>query len=94
MSCVGVEPQIENAPDAVSMDNFKGKIEFKNVWFAYKDEDWVLKDVSFTVEPGQRVAFVGATVAGQKREACPAARATRRAPTPSGASATMRRSLA
>lgn len=59
------EPQIENAPDAVSMDNFKGKIEFKNVWFAYKDEDWVLKDVSFTVEPGQRVAFVGATGAGK-----------------------------
>ena len=59
------EPQIENAPDAVSMDNFKGKIVFKNVWFAYKDEDWVLKDVSFTVEPGQRVAFVGATGAGK-----------------------------
>ena len=59
------EPQIESAPDAVSKDNFKGKIEFKNVWFAYKDEDWVLKDVSFTVEPGQRVAFVGATGAGK-----------------------------
>lgn len=59
------EPQIENDPDAVSVDSFKGRIEFKNVWFAYKGEDWVLKDVSFTVEPGQRVAFVGATGAGK-----------------------------
>ncbi len=42
-----------------------GHIEFRNVWFAYKDEDWVLKDVSFTVEPGQSVAFVGATGSGK-----------------------------
>ncbi len=59
------EPEIKNDPDAVSVDSFKGRIEFKNVWFAYKGEDWVLKDVSFTVEPGQRVAFVGATGAGK-----------------------------
>jgi len=43
----------------------RGHIEFRNVWFAYKDEDWVLKDVSFTVEPGQSVAFVGATGSGK-----------------------------
>jgi ATP-binding cassette subfamily B protein len=42
-----------------------GRIEFRNVWFAYKDEDWVLRDVSFTVEPGQSVAFVGATGSGK-----------------------------
>lgn len=59
------EPKIVNDKDAVSIDTLKGRIEFKNVWFAYKDEDWVLKDVSFTVEPGQRVAFVGATGAGK-----------------------------
>ena len=47
------------------MDHFQGRIEFKNVWFAYRDEEWVLRDVSFTVEPGQRVAFVGATGAGK-----------------------------
>jgi len=42
-----------------------GRIEFQNVWFAYKDEDWVLKDVSFTVEPGQSIALVGHTGSGK-----------------------------
>ncbi len=42
-----------------------GKIEFENVWFAYKDEDWVLKDVSFTVDFGQSVALVGHTGSGK-----------------------------
>ena len=42
-----------------------GRIEFKNVWFAYQDEDWVLKDVSFTVAPGEATAFVGATGSGK-----------------------------
>jgi ATP-binding cassette subfamily B protein len=42
-----------------------GRIEFHHVWFAYKDEDWVLKDVSFVVEPGESVAFVGATGSGK-----------------------------
>ncbi|CAN5195563.1 ABC transporter ATP-binding protein [soil metagenome] len=42
-----------------------GKIEFRNVWFAYKGEDWVLKDVSFTVEPGESIALVGHTGSGK-----------------------------
>jgi ATP-binding cassette subfamily B protein len=42
-----------------------GRIEFQNVWFAYHDEDWVLKDVSFTVEPGQSIALVGHTGSGK-----------------------------
>jgi ATP-binding cassette subfamily B protein len=42
-----------------------GRIEFENVWFAYKDDDWVLKDVSFTVSPGQSVALVGHTGSGK-----------------------------
>ena len=42
-----------------------GKIEFRNVWFAYKGEDWVLKDVSFTVESGQSIALVGHTGSGK-----------------------------
>lgn len=43
----------------------KGTIQFNNVWFAYNDEDWILKDVSFEVKKGQRVAIVGATGAGK-----------------------------
>ena len=43
----------------------RGRIEFQNVWFAYKDEDWVLKDVSFTVDPGQSIALVGHTGSGK-----------------------------
>ena len=43
----------------------EGRIEFENVWFAYKDDDWVLKDVSFIVSPGQSVALVGNTGSGK-----------------------------
>jgi len=42
-----------------------GRIEFRNVWFAYKDENWVMKDVSFTIEPGESVALVGHTGSGK-----------------------------
>ena len=52
-------------PDCVSVPRLKGRIEFDHVWFAYNGEDYVLKDVSFTIEPGQKVAFVGATGAGK-----------------------------
>ncbi len=44
---------------------FLGKIEFQNVWFAYKDSDWVLKNISFTVQPGDSVALVGHTGSGK-----------------------------
>ncbi|MBR2546128.1 MAG: ABC transporter ATP-binding protein [Erysipelotrichaceae bacterium] len=49
----------------VVLDEVKGKIEFKNVWFAYDGEDFVLRDVSFVINPGEKVAFVGATGAGK-----------------------------
>lgn len=56
---------IENPGKPVKLDEIKGKIEFKNVWFAYNNEDWVLKNVSFTIKPGETVALVGATGAGK-----------------------------
>ena len=59
------EPLVKNPENPVELGKVKGRIEFENVWFAYQGEDWILKDVSFTIEPGQRVAFVGATGAGK-----------------------------
>lgn len=56
---------IENSEDATTLDTIEGKIEFKNVWFAYNDEDWVLKDLNFVINPGDTVAFVGSTGAGK-----------------------------
>ena len=55
---------IENK-GSIQVDNIEGDIEFKNVWFAYNDEDWVLKDVSFRVKQGQTLALVGATGSGK-----------------------------
>ena len=60
-----VEPEVMDSPNAREIDSFKGKIEFRNVWFAYEEENWILKNVSFVVEPKQTVAFVGATGAGK-----------------------------
>lgn len=56
---------LEDTEAGLAIDTMNGKIEFKNVWFAYKDERWVLRDVSFTVESGERVAFVGETGVGK-----------------------------
>ncbi|HEV8203723.1 MAG TPA: ABC transporter ATP-binding protein [Pyrinomonadaceae bacterium] len=50
---------------ALKAERAQGRIEFQNVWFAYTDEDWVLKDVSFIVEPGQSIALVGHTGSGK-----------------------------
>ena len=60
-----VQPESLDKPNAIHMDSFTGKIEFRHVWFAYEKEDWILKDVSFVIEPKQTVAFVGATGAGK-----------------------------
>ena len=59
------EPLVKEADDPVLLPQIKGRIEFSHVWFAYDNENYVLRDVSFVIEPGQRVAFVGATGAGK-----------------------------
>lgn len=59
------EPGIKDAPDAIELVDFKGEIEFKNVWFYYVEGVWVLKDVSFKINPNDTVAFVGATGSGK-----------------------------
>lgn len=57
--------RITDSEDAIEIEEFKGKIEFDHVWFAYNDENWILQDVSFTINPNDTVAFVGATGAGK-----------------------------
>ena len=58
-------PEVVDEPDAIELDEIKGEIEFKDVWFAYKPGEWVLKGVSFHVSPKQTVAFVGSTGSGK-----------------------------
>jgi len=56
---------VKNPEKPVKINNINGKIEFKNVWFAYNDEDYVLKDISFSINPGETIAIVGHTGAGK-----------------------------
>ena len=60
-----VKPEVVDKEDAIEIPSFKGKIEFRNVWFAYEKDNWILRNVSFTVNPKETVAFVGATGAGK-----------------------------
>ena len=60
-----ITPEVVDEPDAIELENVKGEIEFKNVWFSYIDGEWVLKDVSFKVNAGDTVAFVGSTGSGK-----------------------------
>lgn len=59
------EPMIRQPEHPKPMPAVKGRIEFEHVWFSYDGEEWVLRDVSFVIEPGQTAAFVGATGAGK-----------------------------
>lgn len=56
---------ISQKDDPIILEHIQGKIEFQHVWFAYEKDDYVLKDVSFVINPGEKVAFVGATGAGK-----------------------------
>ena len=59
------KPEIVDAEDAIELETFTGHIEFRNVWFQYIQDEWVLKDVSFEVKPNETIAFVGATGSGK-----------------------------
>ena len=60
-----MKPEIVDEPDAIELDHVDGDIEFKNVWFAYNEGEWILKDVSFKVNAKETVAFVGSTGSGK-----------------------------
>ncbi|MDE7264494.1 MAG: ABC transporter ATP-binding protein/permease [Anaeroplasmataceae bacterium] len=60
-----MKTQILDKENAIVLDHIEGKIEFDHVWFAYNEGKWILRDVTFTIEPNQTVAFVGATGAGK-----------------------------
>ena len=64
-SVMDIEPALVDAPDAIELDEVKGEIEFRDVWFSYIPDEWVLKGVSFKVNPGDTVAFVGPTGSGK-----------------------------
>ncbi len=59
------EPQVKEEENPSVLPKVRGRIEFDHVWFAYDGENYVLRDVSFVIEPGEKVAFVGATGAGK-----------------------------
>ena len=60
-----IEPKLQDAPDAIELAHVRGEIEFRDVWFSYIPGEWVLKGVSFHVNPKDTVAFVGATGSGK-----------------------------
>ena len=60
-----LKPDLTDDEGAIELTEVKGKIEFRDVWFCYKEDEWVLRGLSFTVEAGETAAFVGATGAGK-----------------------------
>ena len=64
-SILDIEPDVVDEDGAEELEKIEGNIEFRNVWFAYEDENWVLRDVSFKVNAKETVAFVGSTGSGK-----------------------------
>ncbi len=64
-SILDLAPQVVDREDAVELEQIRGEIEFRHVWFAYEPGQWVLRDVSFHVAPNETVAFVGSTGSGK-----------------------------
>ena len=64
-SIMDIAPKMVDAPDAIELDEVKGEIEFRDVWFNYLPGEWVLQGVSFHIDPHQTVAFVGSTGSGK-----------------------------
>ena len=62
---MNMQPEVVDEEDAIELSELRGEIEFKNVWFAYNEGEWVLKDVSFKVKANETVAFVGSTGSGK-----------------------------
>ncbi|MBE6530225.1 MAG: ABC transporter ATP-binding protein [Ruminococcaceae bacterium] len=64
-SIMAMKPDIVDEPDAIDPEHIRGEIEFRNVWFSYVPGEWVLQDVSFHINAGETVAFVGSTGSGK-----------------------------
>lgn len=65
LAILQMKADVIDKPDAIDIEHFKGRIEFKDVWFSYIPNEWILKGVSFVIEAGETAAFVGATGAGK-----------------------------
>jgi len=65
LTIMDMVPEVVDDPEAIELEEVKGEIEFRDVWFCYKPDEWVLKGVSFHVLPRQTVAFVGSTGSGK-----------------------------
>ena len=64
-SIMDMAPDLDDGEETIELEEIRGEIEFKDVWFAYKPDEWVLKGVSFHIDPKQTVAFVGSTGSGK-----------------------------
>jgi len=65
LTIMDMVPEVVDDPDAIELEEVRGEIEFRDVWFCYKPDEWVLKGVSFHIQPKQTVAFVGSTGSGK-----------------------------